>query len=301
MDDRPQNDFECLASSAAFAEFGASLRRLTGLPLSLNTPGVTDTRQPPSGGHSNPLCELIRNTPRGDGRCQACDRRHQGQAAALGRARLYTCHAGFLDMAVPLFVDGRHVATISCGQVLPEPPSPAAARRLRRRLAWLSVSTRVFLAAYRRAPYLPRTHLRDVVRLLEIFGGHLCESTSRIRQLEARLQRDDIRVARDYVEQHFSRGNLSLGEVAAAVGLSRAHFSQVFHKAVGMTFTRFVQTRRVAEARRLLETTDRDVTGICFDCGFNSLTHFNRVFRQFAAASPRQYRQHVLQGRLARQ
>jgi AraC-like DNA-binding protein len=213
----------------------------------------------------------------------------------MARARLYTCHAGFLDMAVPLFVDGRHVATISCGQVLAEPPSPAAAGRLRRRLAWLSVSERAFRAAYRRAPYLPRAHLRDVIRLLEIFGGHLCESASRIRQLEARLERDEIRVARDYLEQHFRNVRLSLGEVAAAVGLSRAHFSQVFHKAVGITFTRFVQARRVAEARRLLETTDRDITGICFDCGFNSLTHFNRVFRQFVPGSPRQYRNRVRQ------
>jgi AraC-like DNA-binding protein len=295
MDHSLQNDFEALAASAVFAEFGASLRRLTGLPLSLNTPGVTTTRPPPSGGHSNPLCELIRKTPRGEARCQACDRRHQARAAAQGRARLYTCHAGFLDMAVPLFVDGRHVATISCGQVLPEPPSPAAARRLQRRLGWLAVSQRAFQSAYRRAPYLPRAHLRDVIRLLEVFGGHLCESTSRIRQLEARLQRDEVRLACDYVDQHFRRGDLSLGEVAAAVGLSRAHFSQVFHKAVGMTFTRFVQTRRAAEARRLLETTDHDITRISFDCGFNSLTHFNRVFRRFASSSPRQYRRRTRQ------
>jgi len=297
MDHPAHGDFETLAGSAVFAEFGASLRRLTGLPLSLNAPGLTATRPPPSGGHSNPLCQLIRKTPRGAARCQACDRRHQAQAAAQGRARLYTCHAGFLDMAVPLFLDGRHVATISCGQGLPEPPSPAAARRLRRRLAWLSVSDRAFQAAYRRAPYLPRTHLRDVIRLLEVFGGHLCESTSRIRQLEARLQRDEVRLACDYVEQHFRRGSLSLGEVAAAVGLSRAHCSQVFHQAGGGTFTRFVQTRRAAEARRLLETTDRGITRISFDCGFNSLTHFNRVFRRFASSSPRQYRRRLRQMR----
>jgi len=300
MDDRPQTDFECLAGSAVFSAFGASLRRLTGLPLALNTPGVTMTREPPSGGQSNPLCALIRSTPAGDGRCRACDRRYQGAAAAQGRARLYTCHAGFLDMVVPLFVAGRHVATISCGQVLPEPPSPAAARRLRRRLAWLPVSRQAFLAAYRRAPYLPRAHLRDVVRLLEIFGGHLCESTSRIRQLEARLERDEIRLAREYVEQHFRRGDLSLGEVAAAVGLSRAHFSQVFHKAVGVTFTRFVQTRRAAEARRLLETTYRGITSNRFDCGVTRLTHFNPVFRQFATAAPRQYRQRMRNEKPAR-
>jgi AraC-like DNA-binding protein len=297
MDSRPQTDFESLAGSSAFTEFAASLRRLTGLPLSLSTPGVTITRAPPSGGHSNPLCELIRGTPRGESRCQACDRRYQAQAAATRRARLYTCHAGFLDMAVPLFVDGRHVATISCGQVLPEPRSAAAAGRLRRRLGWLRVSQRAFQAAYRRAPYLPRAHLRDVIRLLEIFGGHLCESASRIRQLEARLEREEVRAAREYVEQNFRNPRMSLADVAHAAGLSRAHFSLVFHQATGMTFTRFVQSRRAAEARRLLETTDRDITSICFDCGFNSLTHCNRVFRHFTPCSPREYRHRMRQTR----
>lgn len=290
MERSPQTEFDHLANSPAFAEFSAGLRRLTGLPMSLSTPGVTETRAPPSGGHSNLLCELIRATPRGESRCAACDRRHQAKAASTAKPQLYTCHAGFVDMAVPVIADGRHVATISCGQVLPEEPSLAAARRLRRRLTWLPVSERVFLAAYRRAPYLPRTQLRDVIRLLEIFAGHLCASASRIRQLEARLERKEVRLAREYIEQNYSNSRLSLGDVAGEVGLSRAHFSLVFHRAAGMTFTRFVQSCRVAAARRLIETTDRDITSICFDCGFNSLTHFNRVFRQFERCSPRGYR-----------
>jgi len=290
MEQHSQTEFEYLANSPAFVEFSASLRRLTGLPMSLSTPGLTETRAPPSGGHSNPLCKLIRATPLGESRCEACDRRHQAKAAKTAKAQLYTCHAGFLDMAVPVIADGRHAATISCGQVLPEAPSAAAAGRLRRRLAWVPVTKRAFLAAYRGAPYLPRAQLRDVIRLLEIFAGHLCASAGRIRQLEARLERKEVRLAREYIEQNYANPRLSLGDVAGEAGLSRAHFSLVFHRAAGMTFTRFVQSCRVAAARRLLESTDRDITGICFGCGFNSLTHFNRVFRQFERCSPRGYR-----------
>lgn len=290
MEQHSQTEFEYLANSPAFVEFSASLRRLIGLPMSLSTPGVTETRAPPSGGHSNPLCKLIRATPLGESRCEACDRRHQAKAANMAEPQLYACHAGFIDMAVPVIADGRHVATISCGQVLPEEPSAAAARRLRRRLAWVSMSERAFRAAYRRAPYLRRAQLRDVIRLLEIFAGQLCASAIRIRQLEARLERKEVRFAREYIEQNYCNPHLSLRDAADAAGLSRAHFSLVFHRAVGMTFTRFVQSCRVAAARRLLESTDRDITSVCFGCGFNSLTHFNRVFRQFERCAPRNYR-----------
>jgi len=288
-----RTDFESLVRSRVFADFAASLRRLTGLPMALNNPGVTDVRVPIGGGASNPLCQLIRKMSGGVERCRACDRRHHARAAALGRSSLYTCHAGFLDMAVPIFVAGRHVATISCGQVLTEPPSDAAANRLRERFRWLPVSDEEFREGYRGAPYLSRAKVRDVMHLLELFAGHLCESARRIRELEARLERGEVRRARAFVEQEFRDPALSLAAAAAAAGLAYAHFSHVFHQTAGSTFTRFVQARRAEEARRLLETTARSVTDICFDCGFNSLTHFNRVFRRFEYCSPREYRRRV--------
>lgn len=288
-----QTDFEDLARSPAFQQFAVSLRRLTGLPMALNATEVIDIRLPRCGGSSNPICRMIRRTSRGRERCNACDRRHHTKAASTGRSQLYTCHAGFLDMAVPVFVGPRHIATISCGQVLPEPHSDAAARRMRRRVQWLRIDEAVFRRAYRGAPYLPRQHLRDVMRLLEIFARHLCESAQRIRELEARLERDEIRAARAFVERAFRNADVSLSATADAAGLSPAHFSHVFHRATGETFTRFVQRRRVEEARRLLQSTPKDITSICFACGFNSLTHFNRVFRRFERCSPRQYRKRI--------
>jgi AraC-like DNA-binding protein len=104
------------------------------------------------------------------------------------------------------------------------------------------------------------------------------------------LERDEIREARAFVEREFRNADVTLAGAAEAAGLSPAHFSHVFHRATGETFTRFVQARRVAEAKRLLETTPKEITTICFECGFNSLTHFNRVFRRFERCSPRQYR-----------
>jgi methylphosphotriester-DNA--protein-cysteine methyltransferase len=58
----------------------------------------------------------------------------------------------------------------------------------------------------------------------------------------------------------------------------------------GVTFTKYVQSLRVKEAKRLLAETDNSITAVCFACGFNNLTHFNRVFRGAEGCSPRQYR-----------
>lgn len=287
-------DFDHLADSPEFAEFTAILKKLTGVVMALNEPKTGIIRRKFEEGEGNPVCSLIRADRVGLRRCTACDRRYHSQVAASGKAQRYVCHAGFWDIAVPVFVFGRHVATISSGQLLREPRSPAAFRRFRERLPWLKVPERDLRAAYEGAPYLPRERIACVMQLLELFARQLCESAQRIRDLQAQLQRVEIRRAREFVEREFRDPALTLGQAASHAGLSPAHFSHVFRQTTGTSFIRFIQTRRVAEAKKQLAETQNSITDICYACGFNSLTHFNRVFRAFERLSPRQYREFLL-------
>jgi len=282
--------FRHLIEAPEFTEFALILKRLTGLSMALNTPDVGVSQIGLSEDTGNPLCLIIRNTTEGARRCEGCDRRHHAEAGADGQAKLYTCHAGFFDMAIPIRIQGEHVATISSGQVLPEKQSPAAFARLCRRLRWLKIPGSRLRAAYVKAPWMPRDRLTQVMCLLEVFSRQMCGSAWRIRELEAKLERPAIRQARALVEERFREPELQLAEAAARADLSVAHFSHLFHKETGVTFTHYVQSRRIEEAKRLLAGSDRSITEICFACGFNSLTHFNRVFRSGTGCSPSQYR-----------
>ncbi len=283
-------DFDHLADAREFAEFTAILKKLTGLVMALNEPKTRLLRHTYKEREANPVCLLIRARAAGLQRCKACDLRHHLRAETTGRAQLYTCHAGFYDIAVPIFVFGRHVATISSGQVLHEPHSPAGFRRLQKRLARLKIPDRDLRSAYTRAIYLPRGQITSIMHLLGLFARQLCESAQRIRDLEAQLERVEIRRGRAFVENQFRNPALSLTDAARHACLAPAHFSHVFRKTTGTRFTQFVQVRRVAEAKRLLVESPASITEICFACGFNSLTHFNRVFRALEHQSPKQYR-----------
>ncbi len=283
--------FRQLLQSPEFGEFALLLKRLTGLSMALNTPDTSTVQTGIPADTGNPLCRMIRGTADGARRCVACDQRQQARAGAEGKARLYVCHAGFYDMAIPVLVQGEHVATISSGQVLPEPPSDAAFVRFRRRLHWLGVPERRLRQAYDKAPWMPRKRLRPVMRLLELFAQQMCTSAWRIRALEAGRERLPVRKGKALVDERFCDPELQLSEAAASAGVSAAHFSHVFHKETGITFTRYVQSRRIAEAKRLLAEGGRSITDVCFACGFNSLTHFNRVFRRGEGCSPSQWRQ----------
>jgi len=127
MTDQTLNiDFDHLADSPEFAEFTAILKKLTGVVMALNEPKSGIIRRKFEEGEQSPICRLIRADAVGLRRCNACDRQHHSRAATSGQAQLYTCHAGFWDIAVPILVVGRHAAIISCGQLLREPKSPVA-------------------------------------------------------------------------------------------------------------------------------------------------------------------------------
>ena len=289
-------DFDHLADSPEFTEFSAILKKLTGVVMALNDPQSGHIRYKFEEREANPVCRLIRATPEGLRRCDACDRQHHSHAATSGQAQLYTCHAGFWDIVVPVAGLGNHATLISSGQLLREPKSPAGFLQLQQRLSWLKVSDRHLRAAYERTVYLPRKQIASLMRLLELFARQLCESAKRIRDLKAQLERAEIRRGREFVESRFRDPTLGLKDAARYAGLAPAHFSHVFRRATGIRFTRFVQARRVAEAKKQLTHTQASITEICFECGFSSLTHFNRVFRAFEHHSPRQYRQALAGG-----
>ena len=69
------------------------------------------------------------------------------------------------------------------------------------------------------------------------------------------------------------------------------YFCRVFRKAVGLTFTDYLGRVRVEEAKMLLLNPHLRVSEIAYAVGFQSLTHFNRVFRQLTGESPTRFRE----------
>ncbi|OIJ69772.1 GlxA family transcriptional regulator [Streptomyces mangrovisoli] len=88
---------------------------------------------------------------------------------------------------------------------------------------------------------------------------------------------------------------LSVTELAAHARMSPRNFSRRFQEATGMTPARWVLTRRLDEARRLLETTAWSVTRIASACGFASAVTFRQNFTAQYATTPTSYRNRFTQ------
>ncbi|HKR12270.1 MAG TPA: helix-turn-helix transcriptional regulator [Pyrinomonadaceae bacterium] len=83
---------------------------------------------------------------------------------------------------------------------------------------------------------------------------------------------------------------ISLHDMSRVAYLSAFHFNRVFHQITGLPPAKFISAMRLDEAKRLLLNTNRSITDICFEVGYNSLSTFTRRFNQRVGLGPREFR-----------
>ena len=95
-----------------------------------------------------------------------------------------------------------------------------------------------------------------------------------------------------YVGEHF-REPLTLGTLARELGMNKYHLSHVFSEKMGQSFPAYLSRIRISCACSALAETDRSVTQIAEECGFESQRSFFRVFQQQLGTTPLQYRKNA--------
>lgn len=103
---------------------------------------------------------------------------------------------------------------------------------------------------------------------------------------------DSRRVAKvqDYINRHY-RDEIHLDDLADLVGMTPTAFSRFFKLRTGRPISDYIMDLRLGHATRLLADSTMTVAEICYDCGFNSISHFNRVFRKRKGCVPTEFRE----------
>jgi AraC-like DNA-binding protein len=110
------------------------------------------------------------------------------------------------------------------------------------------------------------------------------------------LQSDDDDTSLDRIDAVVMRltDNLaqpiSAADIATELGMSESRFSRFFRRATGNTFTDFVNRVRINRACQLLMESDRLITHICYEVGFNNVANFNRRFLEIKGMTPSDFR-----------
>jgi AraC-like DNA-binding protein len=105
-------------------------------------------------------------------------------------------------------------------------------------------------------------------------------------------ERQRLRKLYRFIDENYQR-KIQVEEAAALSHLSKAAFCRYFKKMTRLTFTEFLNRYRINQAQRLL-LLDTTVTEVCFECGFESLSYFNRTFRKVTGENPLSFKKRYM-------
>jgi AraC family transcriptional activator of pobA len=92
-----------------------------------------------------------------------------------------------------------------------------------------------------------------------------------------------------YIERHY-REQISLRDVAAAIGYSPCHLTTTFRKATGTPVTSWIVKRRIQAAQELLADRSADIGDVCEAVGFADISYFRRQFIRHVGLAPGRFR-----------
>jgi YesN/AraC family two-component response regulator len=130
------------------------------------------------------------------------------------------------------------------------------------------------------------------VRLRTIFSQYLSIVGNEILVQPRNLEPPAIVRAKQYISEHQGE-ELFLGGVAKAVNMGTVYLCKLFKKATGLNFTDYVSRVRAEKAKNLPLNPNARVSEVAYEVGFQSLTHFDRVFRKIVGESPTEYRKRL--------
>ncbi|MEY2761962.1 MAG: hypothetical protein RLZZ96_1862 [Bacteroidota bacterium] len=159
-------------------------------------------------------------------------------------------------------------------------------------IAFTGETKRIAGVRLKKLQYMDRFH--QFMELISIF--QFLAVSDEYEDLEVRpissqtilKQQERMHRIHQFVEMNFQKP-IDTQQIAEEVNLTLPAFCRYFKKATKLTYTDFVNQYRVQYAKKLL-IQDKNVTETCFECGFESLSYFNRIFKKFAGVSPSTFR-----------
>ncbi|MFN7119322.1 MAG: AraC family transcriptional regulator [Saprospiraceae bacterium] len=144
----------------------------------------------------------------------------------------------------------------------------------------------------KRFPDLPQ--FQQFVEILNIF--QILSTAAEVNEMHTQpymhhynvKEQERLRRIYQFIENNYEK-NIGIEEVAGLSHLTKSAFCRYFKKMTRMTFTEFLNQYRINQAKKLL-LLDKNVTEVCFECGFESLSYFNRTFKKVTGENPLRFK-----------
>lgn len=226
--------------------------------------------------HFNPVCNTMKSMPNGLKKCFKCRNMAIAKARKTKESFGGICINGVYEFVHPVFLNNDILCIIFIGNIMNN-------NKKTERFPPQLIDTMEHDFSFEKSNDLA-IFIENYIRMMLPYISHnlSLKKSSLIENIKNYIQ-----------ENTYSKNNIS--EIADIFHYNAKYIGQLFKKETGISFNEYVNIIRLEQAKILLSESDKTILDIAFEIGYNSVSYFNRVFKNHFYVTPTEYRKMVRQ------
>lgn len=234
--------------------------------------------------HSKPFCNIAKSTDKGYRTCLRC-KKLANTKAVRGKVPFEGyCPYGMYEAVFPVIINGSTSAIVYVGNAVAD--SAEALLHLKKACAYTGADQQRLTAELMMCESIEDTS--ELTQIAELVADYLRLLYENVPQHEQKLNWLAVLMKR-YADEMYCT-NISMKELAIACRKNEKYLGRLFKREIGQSFNDYCIQLRLNKAEKLLLQSNERIIDIAFDCGFNNISYFNRLFKGKHGISPREYR-----------
>lgn len=232
-------------------------------------------------GIPNRYCAYIQSTETGKYGCQCSDLELLEKCKKNRKAQYHICHAGLVDVAVPISYENKIIGYLILGQMKKD--------RTRTKPSACAADADKMNRFYEQLPLFDEKKINSVINIAVMLTKYIL-----LEKMLYPVKNDVLAKAAQFINLHLSEP-LDIKKISDGIGYSVSTLYKNFQKHHHCTVGAYISERRIDYAVRLLLETDLPIEDISQKTGFSSAPYFSKTFKDRLGVSPLKFRKNRLQ------
>ena len=232
--------------------------------------------------HSTHYCDIAKSTPEGLESCIKCKMRANTKATQGKKVFGGHCIYGLYEVSVPVIYGESVAAIVYVGHTVIE--ESTSIERIKRTCEHTFVDSKKLIRELNKCEHLDDPD--ELYRIGELISDYIIwayEHTPKIKH--------DLHWLVYLMKRHADeKTDTTLSELAKTYLKNEKYIGRLFKKEIGMSYSEYARERKLEDAKSMIDQSNEKIINIALECGFNSISYFNRAFHKKYGLSPTEYR-----------
>lgn len=231
----------------------------------------------------NRYCLKMQSKPSGRKACTHSDRQLLEKCRESKKTEMHICHAGLVNVAIPLLYDDIIIGYIIFGRMKPNTDFDT----IRDYIKSLDIDANKAEALYEDIPLYESDKIRSVSNIAIMLAKYILLKNMIKPDLSESMQK-----AVDYISQNLEK-ELSIKSISKSINVSKSVLYKNFHTHFNCTVSEYINTKRIEKAIELIDKTDMSIEEISQSVGFSTASYFSKTFKKQMGVSPLKYKKNL--------